>query len=99
MKQEAEGDCDRIAKALAAHIPAEGHEWLACLAAYLADCPAEEAEKLAQAIQSAKAASPDGRLQDYARKFAGAVNTSALHLLAKLSARALTRFWRTRAFA
>ena len=55
MKQEAEGDCDRIAKALAANIPAEGHEWLACLAAYLADCPAEEAEKLAQAIQAAKA--------------------------------------------
>jgi len=48
------GEVERLAKLLAAHIPPEGHEWLACLAAYLAECSAEEAEKLADAIRAAK---------------------------------------------
>jgi hypothetical protein len=43
-----------IAKELSMHIPA-GHAWLEGLAAYLAGCSAEEAEKLADAIRSVKA--------------------------------------------
>jgi hypothetical protein len=54
IEREADGEWERIAKILAAGISAEGHEWLACLASYLAGCSAEEAEKLAQAIRAAK---------------------------------------------
>lgn len=39
---------------LATGISAEGHEWLACLASYLAGCSDEKAEKLAQAIRTAR---------------------------------------------
>jgi len=44
-----------IAKELAAQIPLGGGEWVEGLAAWLAGCSAEEAEKLAQAIRAAKA--------------------------------------------
>jgi len=44
-----------IAKELAAQIPFGGREWAEDLAAYLAGCSAEEAEKLAQTIRAAKA--------------------------------------------
>jgi ATP-dependent Clp protease ATP-binding subunit ClpC len=44
-----------IAKELAAQIPIGGGEWIEGLAAWLAGCSAEEAEKLAQAIRAAKA--------------------------------------------
>jgi len=44
-----------IAKELAAQIPIGGGEWVEGLAAWLAGCPTEEAEKLAQAIRAAKA--------------------------------------------
>ena len=44
-----------IAKDLAAQIPVGCREWVESLAAYLASCSAEEAEKLAQAIRVAKA--------------------------------------------
>jgi ATP-dependent Clp protease ATP-binding subunit ClpC len=49
-----EGPLERIAKELSMQIPA-GHAWLEGLSAYLAGCSAEEAEKLADAIRSAKA--------------------------------------------
>ena len=45
----------RLARELAAHIPAEGNEWLPFLAAWLARSPAEAADKLADAIRAAKA--------------------------------------------
>jgi ATP-dependent Clp protease ATP-binding subunit ClpC len=48
------GQLELIAKELSMHIPA-GHAWLEGLAAYLAGCSAEEAEKLADAIRSVKA--------------------------------------------
>ena len=54
IEREADGEWERIAKTLAEGISAEGHEWLACLASYLAGCSAEDAEKLAQAIRAAK---------------------------------------------
>jgi hypothetical protein len=54
IEREADGEWERIVKTLAAGISAEGHEWLACLASYLAGCSDEEAEKLAQAIRAAK---------------------------------------------
>jgi ATP-dependent Clp protease ATP-binding subunit ClpA len=44
-----------IAKELAAQIPIGGREWVEALAAWLAACSAEEAEKLAQTIRAAKA--------------------------------------------
>ncbi len=44
-----------IAKALAAQIPLGGREWVEGLATYLAGCSQEEAEKLVQAIRTAKA--------------------------------------------
>jgi ATP-dependent Clp protease ATP-binding subunit ClpC len=49
-----EGQLERIAKELSMQLPA-GHAWLEGLSAYLAGCSAEEAEKLADAIRSAKA--------------------------------------------
>jgi ATP-dependent Clp protease ATP-binding subunit ClpC len=48
------GQLELIAKELSMQIPA-GHAWLEGLSAYLAGCSAEEAEKLADAIRSAKA--------------------------------------------
>ena len=53
-EREADGEWERIVKTLTAGISAEGHEWLACLASYLAGCSDEEAEKLAQAIRTAR---------------------------------------------
>jgi ATP-dependent Clp protease ATP-binding subunit ClpC len=44
-----------IAKELAAQIPLGGREWVEGLATYLAACSTEEAEKLVQAIRTAKA--------------------------------------------
>jgi ATP-dependent Clp protease ATP-binding subunit ClpC len=44
-----------IAKELSAQIPLGGREWVEGLAAYLAGCSGEEAEKLVQAIRTAKA--------------------------------------------
>ena len=54
IEREADKEWERVAKTLATGISAEGHEWLACLASYLAGCSDEEAEKLAQAIRTAR---------------------------------------------
>jgi ATP-dependent Clp protease ATP-binding subunit ClpC len=46
---------ERIVKELAVQIPGGGREWIESLAAHLAGCSAEEAERLAQAIRAVKA--------------------------------------------
>jgi ATP-dependent Clp protease ATP-binding subunit ClpC len=46
---------DLVAKELATQLPFGGREWAENLAAYLTGCSEDEAEKLAQAIRSAKA--------------------------------------------
>jgi hypothetical protein len=43
-----------VAKELATNIPVVGREWAEALTAYLADCTADDAEKLAEAIRAAK---------------------------------------------
>jgi ATP-dependent Clp protease ATP-binding subunit ClpC len=50
IEREADEEWERITKTLATGISAEGHEWLA----RLAGCSDEEAEKLAQAIRTAR---------------------------------------------
>jgi ATP-dependent Clp protease ATP-binding subunit ClpA len=50
-----EEQLELIAKELAIQIPIGGREWVEGLAAWLAGCSAEEAEKLAQTIRAAKA--------------------------------------------
>jgi hypothetical protein len=50
-----EEQLELIAKELAIQILIGGREWVEGLAAWLAGCSAEEAEKLAQAIRAAKA--------------------------------------------
>ena len=45
---------NQVAKELAAQFPVGGREWADALAAYLASCSAEEAERLALSIRTAK---------------------------------------------
>lgn len=54
LAKESEEELERISKQLIPHLPAEGQDWVAGLAAYLAACSSEEAEKLAEAIRAAK---------------------------------------------
>jgi ATP-dependent Clp protease ATP-binding subunit ClpC len=55
LQQKKPTETAAIAQELTTAIPGEGHEWLACLAAWLASGSREDAEKLADAIRSAKA--------------------------------------------
>jgi ATP-dependent Clp protease ATP-binding subunit ClpC len=54
MQDEAPADFERISKELARQIPAEGNEWVAAFAAYLADCSEEQVEKLIEALKATK---------------------------------------------
>ena len=60
LRQAQSGEFERLAKALGECTPVELREWVAFLAAWLANCPAEDAEKLAASIREAKGEKPAG---------------------------------------
>jgi ATP-dependent Clp protease ATP-binding subunit ClpC len=56
LRQKKGKELQAVAQKLAAAVTADQQGWLPFLAAYLAGCPAEDAERLAQAIRDAKKA-------------------------------------------
>jgi len=54
LRQKKGKEVQAVAQRLAAALPGDQPAWLPFLAAYLAGCPAEDAERLAQAIREAK---------------------------------------------
>ena len=55
LEQAEGGEFERIAKELGAQIPVELREWVPFLAAWVANCSADDAERLASAIRALKA--------------------------------------------
>jgi len=54
IEQAEAGEFERIAKELGAQVPVELREWVAFLAAWLANCSADDAERLASSIRALK---------------------------------------------